>query len=184
MRTIDTLHAEHDGVLTVLEQLERAVAATEAGTAVPADVFCEIEEFFRVFVDRCHHGKEETSVFPALGAAGKPLVDKLEQDHGTGRTLARAYAAAVEGYRPTDQGTVHGLAVAARAYATFLRAHIALETAELFPLMERTFTADQDAALEQAFEEIEEQRIGPGTHERLHQMIGTLGPRIAAACGT
>jgi hemerythrin-like domain-containing protein len=184
MRTIDTLRAEHDGVLAVLEQLERAVAAAEAGTAMPADVFGDMEEFFRVFVDRCHHGKEETAVFPALGGAGTPLVDQLEQEHGRGRLLARAYAAAVEEYRPTDPRTVHGLAVAARAYAAFLRAHIALETTELFPRLERTLTADQDAALERAFEEIEEQRIGPGTHERLHQMIGTLGPRITAAGGT
>jgi hypothetical protein len=41
--------------------------------------------------------------------------------------------------------------------------------------------ATQDALVDAGFEAIEEQHIGPGTHERLHQMIGTLGPRIDAA---
>lgn len=169
------------GVLLVLEQLEHAVAATEAGATIPSELFCEMEEFFRVFVDRCHRGKEESAVFPAVSAAGTPLIKRLERDHSRGRALARAYAAAVEQYRPTDRSTIHGLAVAARAYAVFLRAHINLETADLFPLLARSLTADQDATLAQAFEEIEERRIGPGTHERLHQLISSFGPRIAAA---
>lgn len=181
MQAIETLRDEHNGVLAVLDHLERAIAAAESGGVIPAAVFRDMEEFFRVFVDRCHHAKEETAVFPAVGTAGRQLVAQLEQEHDTGRRFAREYADAVEQYRPTDQGTVQRLAAAARAYAAFLRGHIALETTALFPLMAAALSADKDAALATAFEAIEEQRIGPGTHERLHHMIDGLGPRIAAA---
>jgi hypothetical protein len=50
MLTIETLRDEHTGILTVLEQLELAVAAAEHGASVPADVFADVQEFFAVFV--------------------------------------------------------------------------------------------------------------------------------------
>jgi hemerythrin-like domain-containing protein len=181
MRTTDTLRDEHEGVLTVLTQLDRAAAAAAAGHPMPANVFTDIQEFFTVFVDRCHHGKEETVLFPALGGAGTPLIARLEREHETGRGLARAYADAVAAYVAGDRGRGEALAEAARSYDVFLRSHIALENAELLPLTERTLNATQDASVDAGFEAIEEQRIGPGTHERLHQMIGTLDPRIDAA---
>jgi hypothetical protein len=49
-------------------------------------------------------------------------------------------------------------------------------TDELFQATE-TLT-EQDQELFDAFERVEEERIGPGTHERLHGMIDGLGARI------
>jgi hemerythrin-like domain-containing protein len=181
MQVTDTLRAEHEGVLTVLAQLERAVSAAEAGRPIPRDIFADVQEFFAVFVDRCHHGKEEGELFPALGKAGRQLQEQIEEEHHEGRDLAAAYAAAVGRYQPGNRETAHGLAVAARAYAAFLQRHIALENTELLPLVERTLSPERDHAVWEAFERLEEERIGAGTHERLHGMIATLAPRIDAA---
>ncbi|MBI4493845.1 MAG: hemerythrin domain-containing protein [Chloroflexi bacterium] len=178
MQATDTLRNEHLGVLTVLDHLDRAAAAAERGARVPTDVFADIQEFFSVFVDRCHHGKEELEVFPRLiprGPAG--LVQRLEADHTRGRQLAAAYASAARAYDPGQVEAGRRLAAAARDYAAFLREHIALETEELFPAMESALAPD-DRALSEAFERLEVERIGPGTHERLHGMIDGLGPRI------
>jgi hemerythrin-like domain-containing protein len=177
MKTIDTLRDEHNGVLFVLDQLDRAVSAAERGTPVPKDVFADIQEFFAVFVDKCHHGKEEAELFPRLTSVrGRALVERLEAEHVTGRRLAGAYAAAAEAYEPGLAEAGARLAGAAREYAAFLRAHIAVETDQLFSATEAL--ADQDQALVDAFERIEEERIGPGTHERLHTMIDGLSGRI------
>src|SRR4051812_33621825 len=101
MRTIDTLRDEHNGVLNVLGQLERAASAAERGAPVPKDVFADVQEFFAVFVDKCHHGKEESELFPRLTSApGRALVERLEAEHVTGRRLAGAYASAAESYQP------------------------------------------------------------------------------------
>ena len=155
MKTIDTLKDEHNGVLFVLDQLERAVAAAERGAAVPADLFADIQEFFAVFVDRCHHGKEEAELFPRLTAEpARALVDALEAEHVAGRRLA----------------------FAAREYSAFLRAHIDLENRELLPATEAL--AAQDDELFDAFERVEVERIGAGVHERLHGMIEGLPARI------
>lgn len=177
MQAVEVLRAEHEGVLTVLTQLERAVAAVEGGAPVPTAIFMDIEEFFAVFVDRCHHGKEEREVFPRLSGAARAAVERLEADHREGRALAADYAAAVRRYTPGDRAASVRLADGARAYAAFLRRHIADETTVLFPAMEQALAGD-DAALAALFERFEAEEIGPGTHERLHGMIEGLRGRI------
>jgi hemerythrin-like domain-containing protein len=177
MRGVETLQDEHTGVLTVLTQLDRAVDAAERGLPVPAAIFSDIQEFFAVFVDRCHHTKEEQAVFPLLGPDGAALIERLEAEHDTGRRLARAYTDAVIDYA-AEPAAAPGLARAARDYGAFLRRHIEIEATELFPLMARTLTAEEDDRLVREFDEIEEKQIGPGTHERLHGMIDSLAPRI------
>ena len=178
MEAVAILQAEHDGVLAVLAQLDRAASAAERGVPVPPDVFGDIGEFFAVFVDRCHHSKEEFAVFPRLTRNARvKLVHDLEAGHARGRELAAAYAAAVRSYVPGDSVSGQRLAAAARAYAAFLREHIDEETRELFPVMETTLAGD-DEALVAAFERIEEDQIGPGTHERLHHLIDDLPRRI------
>jgi hemerythrin-like domain-containing protein len=175
METVETLRTEHAAVLYVLDQMERAADAAADGRPVPKDVFDDVDEFFRVFVDRCHHGKEETVLFARLAGTGLPA--QLEAGHAAGRRLAQAYAAAVASYVPGDRSAGAALRRAAAEYAAHLRAHIARENAELLPLVDRRLAAE-DAALAEEFERIETERIGAGTHERLHGMIGTLAARI------
>ncbi len=177
MEASSTLQAEHNAVLYVLDQLDRAGTAAAAGRLVPQEVFSDMEEFFRIFVTQCHHGKEEAEVFPKLIAAGEPLPLQLEKEHEHGRQMEQAYARAVAGYSPGNASSGATLEQAAIAYSTFLRRHIATETAELFPAMERHLQA-ADRALTEAFERIESERIGAGVHERLHGMIDGLGARI------
>ena len=178
MQTTETLQAEHNGVLMVLDQLERAVATAARGENVPADIFRDIQEFFVIFVDRCHHAKEEAELFPQLEVQGSgAIARRLEEEHAAGRRLAAAYGEAVDAYVPGEASTGARLAATARAYADFLRAHIDLETRELFPAIDQKLSAYDDALVE-AFERIEVERIGAGTHERLHGMIEGLSERI------
>lgn len=179
MRAIEVLTAEHDGVLAVLVQLERAVNAAERGACVPADIFEDIQEFFLLFVDRCHHGKEEAEIFPRLDRLrATELVQALEREHQEGRRLASAYTEALLAYVPGDAVSGGRLAHVARASAALLRGHIERETGELFPVVEMTL-ATEDVQIVAAFDRIEDVELGAGTHERLHGMIETLPARIA-----
>ncbi|MCC6179617.1 MAG: hemerythrin domain-containing protein [Chloroflexi bacterium] len=177
MQTIDTLKGEHDAVLGVLALLEQATGAAERGAPVPKDVFTDVGAFFSVFVDRCHHGKEEGELFPRLTSPeGVALVQRLEAQHVDGRRLVEAYVAAVNGYQPGDSVSGARLAGAARAYTAFLREHIDLENRELLPAIAALAPHDRD--LIEAFERIEIEKIGPGVHERLHGMLDGLPARI------
>jgi hemerythrin-like domain-containing protein len=184
MRTVDDLRTEHHIVLEVLDRLERAVSAAERGAPVPAEVFSDIREFFATFVDRCHHGKEEAEVLPRLKTGSYTgLAQRIEEEHGTGRGLAAAYAEAVENYVPGDAQTSAKLADAARAYSAFLREHIELEEESLFPAMDSELSPE-DGAMFEGFERIEEERIGPGMHERLHAMVEGLDDRLERVEGS
>lgn len=183
MNTITLLSNEHTAILQVLEQVEQAATAAERGAPVPVDVFQDIQEFFTIFVDRCHHGKEEAELFPRLQPAHAALIERLEAEHATGRQFAQAFSQAVQGYLPGKAATGAALAAAASDYAAFLRAHIAQETQELFPVVEHTLESE-DQPLMAAFERIEVERIGSGTHERLHEMIDGLAGRIAPFLAT
>jgi hemerythrin-like domain-containing protein len=178
MDTVATLNTEHAAILYVLNQLEEAAAASERGVSVPADIYQDIQEFFTIFVDRCHHGKEEAELFPRLQRDYAALIDRLEADHAVGRQLALAFAQAVQNYVPGEKTSATALAEAARSYADFLRGHIDREAQGLFPTVERALEA-QDQQIVAAFERIEVERIGAGTHERLHGMIDGLAGRIA-----
>lgn len=179
MKSVDILRDEHDAVLAVLDQLERAATAAEHGTPVPADVFADMQEFFSIFVDHCHHRKEEAGVFPRLVSVsgGAALIERLESEHEEGRRLANEFAAAVAAYVPGDRDAGARLAQAARAYGAALRQHIDAETTELYPAMEAAL-AEVDTAIAAEFDRIEIEEIGPGTHERLHGMIDSLPGRI------
>jgi len=147
MQTTDTLRAEHEGVLLVLDQLERAVATAERGAAVPTDIFRDIQEFFVVFADRCHHSKEEPELFPRLKAhSSRAIAERLEQDHTVGRRLAAASGQAVDAYTACQTESGAKLAAAARGYASFLREHIDLETREVLPAVEGPLAAYRGGA--------------------------------------
>jgi hemerythrin-like domain-containing protein len=179
MQAVETLKAEHDAVLVVLDNLDRGVGAAAGGSPVPADIFADIQEFFAIFVERCHTGKEEAAVFPRLDTdRDATVVADLEREHRTGRGFAAAYAAAVRAYVPGDVASAQRLEGAAQRYAARLRAHIEHENRDLFPAIERDLAAD-DARLVSAFDRIEAEQIGEGTHERLHGMIDSLPARLA-----
>ncbi|HEY8286636.1 MAG TPA: hemerythrin domain-containing protein, partial [Chloroflexota bacterium] len=175
------LYDEHTAISHVLDYVDQAVRLIESGKRVDPSLFADFQEFFARFVGQCHHGKEEQLAFPALRGAlpdqGPALIDTLESEHARGAKLAAAFAVAVEGYAAGGQETVPALAEAARAYAAFLRAHIQRENEQLIPLLAKMPT-DQTAIMA-AFDRFEEDVMGKGTHERLHQMIDTLGPRLA-----
>lgn len=178
MNTIALLSSEHTAILQVLEQVELAASALERGVPVPVDIFQDIQEFFTIFVDRCHHEKEEAEIFPRLAQDHGALIKRLETEHVAGRQYAKAFSQAVQTYQPGEMATGAALAAAARVYAAFLRKHIVQETQELFPVVVHALEAD-DQHLMTAFDRIEVERIGPGTHERLHGMIDGLEGRIA-----
>jgi len=180
MKASDILRNEHRAVERVLKVLRRGADRLDAGEQVSPDVFEDSLDFLRNFADRCHHGKEETALFPALEKAGVPVehgpIGVMLAEHEEGRGYIRAMADALEGYRRGDPGARRALAENARAYADLLAQHIQKEDNVLFHMADRALPqAEQDRLIAQ-FDRIEEERMGSGVHERYHQMLDRLDP--------
>jgi len=157
MESIDQLHEEHRVIEKAIPMLER-VAATSVGAE-------EVLEFFRVFVDRCHHGKEELYLFPALESGGvlrrEGLVLELLKEHG----VARRYVGDLAGLiHPAtvdrNESSRQLLEERVRDLVALLREHLAKEEERLWPLAERLLTAEDDSALVAGFADLQHHLIG------------------------
>jgi hemerythrin-like domain-containing protein len=98
----------------------------------------------RTLADQCHHGKEEGYLYPSMKEKGIP------PDGPIARLLAEH--SEVRDYL----GTLSGLpsraerAAAALLYVRVMRQHIEQENAVIFPVADRLFTPEEQAALARA----------------------------------
>ena len=72
MKAIQQLKDEHEGIKIMLSILGQVRQQLEATGNLSKEHFVGILEFLKVFVDKCHHAKEEELLFPALVTAGVP----------------------------------------------------------------------------------------------------------------
>jgi len=178
------LRKEHDAILRMLDATEHVAESLASGVSVPAHILSNTIEFFRLFADRCHHGKEEELLFPALEKKGMPRsggpIGVMLMEHDSGRTLIAEMAEAAKAYESGDQEAGRKWAKAAMNYSRLLRDHIAKENNVLFVMAERLLTPAEQEQLASAFDEIEIQKMGEGTHERLHRMMDSLLAEVTA----
>jgi hemerythrin-like domain-containing protein len=180
MTATEDLRAEHQGVLRMLDILRAIVSRLGAGQAVPVTQLGSILEFLRVFVDKCHHGKEEDILFPALERGGVAReggpIGVMLHEHTLGRGHIRDMGAVLAG-----GGGLAAFAAPALAYVELLTSHIAKENDVLFVMAERLLGAPALTQMHEAFERLEEERIGAGRHEAFHRLLDDLAAEYLAA---
>jgi hemerythrin-like domain-containing protein len=190
--TVDTqsataiLRDEHTAISMVLGYLDRAAGAVDRGRHVDPSIFHDLLKFVTLFVGQCHHGKEEQILFPLLAhtsVATDAVIAQLEKEHARGVELADSFAQAVAGYAAHGLAAADPLVLSARAYTTYLRRHIEYENEQLLAEVEQMGQLPALAAAVERFDRFEDEVMGKGTHEQLHRMIDTLGPRVAADAG-
>jgi hemerythrin-like domain-containing protein len=179
-KAIEDLRHEHEAILSALTILDGITARLEKGTAVEADDLLGFIGFLTEFADKCHHGKEEGILFPALAKAGIPQkggpIGMMLAEHAQGRELIRTMKGAV-GKTPEFPK----FAQAAAEYSNLLRNHIRKENTALFSAAENVLTASQLEKIFESFEEHEEKVIGHGRHEQLHELLKGLRSKYTAA---
>jgi hemerythrin-like domain-containing protein len=178
-KAIDDLKNEHEAILSAIQILERMIAGLEKAPSVDTKDMHDFIGFLKEFADKCHHGKEEGLLFPALIQAGLPEkggpIGVMLADHAQGRQFIREMEEALN--PPVDR---FKLAQAAGGYAALLRNHIQKENMLLFPMTEKMLTETQLEQLYEGFEEHEEKVIGQGRHEELHAMLKSLQEKYPA----
>ena len=172
----EDLREEHVIIERALSVLEALALGVEAGKAVPKERVESLLDLLKTFADKCHHGKEEQILFPALLATkaddAKATVDELLKEHEVGRTAVRRMSDGIAGWEKPEARRL--FAAAAHDYVDLLRRHIAKETEGLLPLSERLLSQPEQLALAGKFEAMEEQVIGHGVHERLLKTLEDL----------
>ena len=183
MKATQVLRDEHEGILAMLAVVEAATRRLQSGKDIPNDLMTNAVGFFRNFADKCHHGKEEDELFPAMQQRGIPReggpIGVMLAEHDQGRAFIRGMSSAADKFAQGDPTAIPALVENTLGYVNLLRQHISKENNILFPMADRVLAdADQDR-LYAAFEQIEETRTGPGEHERYNAMLAEY-QKIAA----
>jgi hemerythrin-like domain-containing protein len=179
MEPMKDLKMEHDAVQMTLRILDKICQRLEkAGEIIDFQHLDQLVEFFKVFVDKCHHGKEEELLFPALenvgvSNSGGPI-EVLLNEHQQGREYVQAMNAALDQYKKGNRSVVHEFVKSAKEYINLMNQHIEKENGVLFPLAEKHLSEQEQAKLWEGFEMIETQKIGVGKHDEFHKMLDNL----------
>jgi hemerythrin-like domain-containing protein len=184
MKATRVLRAEHESILAMLAVVETAAKRLQSGKEIPGDLMTNAVGFFRNFADKCHHGKEEDALFPAMEQHsvvkdGGPIGAMLAE-HEQGRAFVRALSDAANRHAQGDQNAVPALVQNALDYVNLLRQHIWKENNVLFQMADQVLADADQEKLFAAFEHIEATRTGPGEHERYHALIAEY-QKIAAS---
>jgi hemerythrin-like domain-containing protein len=177
MKATQQLKDEHQGIKIVFRILEKICEKLKADATLNTDHFEGILEFFKVFVDKCHHGKEEDLLFPALEEAGIPRqgpIAVMLSEHVMGRNYVRAISEAYSGYKAGNTSASAGLIENAERYISLMLVHIDKEDNVLYPMADSRFSKEKQEVLYDGFEKIEIERIGIGKHEEFHGLIDKL----------
>ena len=181
----EILRKEHEAILRMLDVTNEVARRLDAGETFEKETLDGLLEFFRLFADRCHHGKEEDLLFPLLEAKGIPRVGgpigAMLEEHDMGRSCVKKMAEAAEALAGGDRAAGALWAQVARQYTFLLHNHIQKENEVLFVMAERVLTPDEQTLLAKEFGKAEEEKMGAGTHERLHALMDKMVTEVLPA---
>ena len=139
MKATQQLKDEHEGIKLMLQIMEKIAAGLEAGKVLNIDHYKKIIDFLKVFADKCHHGKEEEILFPAMENhgiqnEGGPIGNMLHE-HNMGREHIRAMSKAFDEYKQRNKPEIDCIILSSRSYVQLLRDQVKKENEVLSKAM-------------------------------------------------
>jgi len=187
MEPIRILREEHDNILVGLETLEACARKLRDNEPVPSGILEGLIEFFRLYADKTHHGKEEDLLFPAMIEHGFSRevgpVHCMLADHENNRALTRQMIQAASEYRSGDREAGQRFAAAAERYVSVLREHIQKENQVLFFMAEDALPPEDEPGLLAKFVDVDSNKIGSAEIKRLLDLRDSLAQQFCAVAG-
>jgi hemerythrin-like domain-containing protein len=179
MRTpTDLLKDEHQAIKKMLSVMDNVCMRLRSGENFPLSDLDKIITFLRVFADKCHHGKEEDLLFPAMEEVGIPReggpIGVMLAEHEMGREYVRRMMDAVKRFRNGDEDALSDFIDSAEGYIQLLEQHIYKEDNILYPIADQQLSTEKITELLEEFEDVEEKVIGKGVHEEMHEILKYL----------
>jgi hemerythrin-like domain-containing protein len=185
MTPMDILMDEHRIIEQVLNVLDKIIERATTAGKLEEESAREAIDFFRTFADHCHHGKEEAQLFPVMETRGfsggcSPVAVML-REHELGRLYVAGMAGAIEGASQGDADALQWFIQHGQSYIRLLREHIQKEDHCLFPAANRALDAQDQQRILAAFEKVETEEMGEGTHEKYLDLANRLADRFGVS---
>lgn len=172
------LEGEHRVIERVLDALENISGRMMRGGEVPVETLTKMIVFSQTFVDRCHHGKEESCLFPCLEKRGIPReggpIEVMLYEHQVGRDLVGKIQAELVKHEETrtDAKEISRLC---SEYVSHLRQHISKEEGILFRMGDGVMSAEDHESSLSCYERTEEEKLGEGKHQEMLRLADEVG---------
>lgn len=174
MRPTDVLVEEHEVIKKGLSVLE-AFGKLRLAKVSEFDVK-DLLDFFAIFADKCHHGKEEEKLFPLAEERDIPRyggpIGVMLTEHEQGRELRRNMLEYSNNLKENFDKFMDN----AKRFIELLRFHIKKENNILFPMVEPVISDNDREKLVEEFEKVEE-RLGVSVHEKYHRLVEGLAKK-------
>ncbi len=178
MKPTEILKEEHVAIKRMLKVIESVCLRLESGEDVSPEHLEQIVGFLRGFADKCHHAKEEDLLFPALEEAGIPgeggPIGMMLTEHDRGRDYVKGMGETACAYKSGDAEASGKYVKNARNYVALLTEHIEKENNILYPMGDMRVSNQKQKELLAEFERVEQEVIGPGVHEKYHELLHKL----------
>lgn len=178
MTAIEQLQGEHQAVRTMLAIWRKIGGRIEKGEDVSASDLESLLGFIKGFVDRCHHQKEESYLFPALMMLDdrqiEEMVKTLTYEHARFHNLVQDLDRALTGYKKGDARAKQKFTESLRDYTAVLGNHEAQETNVLFEMAKGSLPEDVQEKLRKDFERVELEHTRAGRHEQFYKMLNHM----------
>lgn len=175
---IEDLTREHRVIEEMLGSLETFIESLGTYPERERRDVAGYVRFFREFVDRCHHGKEENYLFVKMRAYGfsetQGPVSAMLSEQGEGKEHLNALESIGAGQGPLDpreRGSVRGHAL---GYIMRIRPHMAREEDILFPIIVHSLPGFVIDDLGRDFRYFEKNVLPPDFHRNLQAISGPL----------
>lgn len=181
MKPTTILMDEHRVIVQTLDCLDQIIAEANTRGRLDTDSAADALNFFRLFADQCHHGKEETHLFPAMEAKGFPRENGptgvMLAEHELGRRCIRQMSESSGGAGQGDPAALRQFSKAGHNYSALLRQHIQKEDHCLFSMADNAFSEQDQRNLMEKFKKVETEEMEPGAHAKLLESANTLAAK-------
>lgn len=168
-KAIEGLKKEHRVIRLALALFDIVKNKVKNGEKTFLKNIEDLISFFSVFLDKCHHGKEENFLFPELEKRGIPKengpIGVMLGEHEIGRKYLEKIKEMLNRNRLDE---LHKLI---EKYVSLIEEHINKENNVLFAIADTYLSEEEQKEIFERFEEFEIKEIGKGKHEEFHNMI-------------
>ena len=154
------LRKDHDLIEKVIAAMQTTVSLLKDGKKVPESILLPTIDFAKNFTNVCHHGKEEDTLFPALGKVGIPTnmgpIRMMIMEHETTKKIAEKIEEFAKTY--LDVGDPSNLIEGMELYIEHVKAHLWKENNRLFMMADARLQA-YGKQVEEALQKTEDAKL-------------------------
>lgn len=172
------LKADHRTIERALRVLKLLVERGRDDDGFESEALGRCVEFFRLFADACHHGKEEDLLFPTLEARGVPRqggpIGVMLEEHRLARIYTAEMARALADQESDADVARRRFLSAADRYIDLLSQHIFKEDNILFAIGDQVLTEEDRNRLARGFCDVRCRAFDGRTREQLVSIVEKL----------